>query len=372
MTVTPRAWQDRIGSIACALIVGVVACAMGKPASSQPAWDELVKAAEAEGKLAIAGPPIQPYRLSIMEFQKAFPKIQLEYTGIADADFEAKLKTERQAGLNLWDLRIAGVSTTVFTEQIPAGWFDPIRPLFVRPDVVDDSKWLGGFEAGFLDNAKRYAYAFQAGLGGNIYVDRAALPESKVKTLKDFLEPSLKGKIAMVDPRMRGGTSALTLFMVVEGEQAACDLLAKQEPVLTRTPRQLVEWAMSGRYPISTGMSPSEYMDWKSKGLGKQVEAISLPPSQRNWTPGWGVLLLVNKAPHPAATKLFVNWMLTKEAQADWAKRGFVNSRRLDVASGLKETAVDVETFRTGLTFNSEASAPLGLKAAEIAQRCAK
>src|SRR5581483_5725359 len=262
-------------------------------------WDDVVKAAEAEGKLTIAGPPIQPYRLSIMEFQKAFPKIQLEYTGIADADFEAKLKTERSAGLYLWDLRVAGVSTTVFTEQIPAGWFDPIRPLFMRPDVLDDSKWLGGFEAGFLDNAKKYAYAFQAGLGGNVYIDRAQLPESKVSSFKDFLDPSLKGKIAMIDPRARGGTSALTLIMVVAGEQAACDLLGKQEPVLTRTPRQLVEWAMTGRYPITTGMSPSEWMEWKSKGFGKQVQLINLPPHQRNWTPGWGAMLLINKAPHP-------------------------------------------------------------------------
>ena len=360
----------RIGAFIGAFVLGIAAATVA--AAADPAWDELVKAAEAEGKLAIAGPPIQPYRLSIMEFQKAFPKIQLEYTGINDADFEAKLKTERQSGLYLWDLRIAGVSTTVFTQQIPAGWFDPIRPLFFLPEVLDDSKWLGGFEGGFLDNAKKYTYAFQAGLGGNIYVDRAVLPESKVKTLKDFLDPSLKGKIAMVDPRARGGTSALTLFMVVEGEKAACDLLQQQEPVLTRTPRQLVEWAMSGRYPITTGMSPSEYSDWRSKGLGKQVKPISLPPNQRNWTPGWGVMLLVNKAPHPNAAKLFANWMLTKEAQSDWAKRGFVNSRRTDVPPGLPATVLDAETFRSGLTFNSEASAPLGLKAAEIAQRCIK
>jgi len=341
-------------------------------ALAQPNWDQIVKAAETEGKIVVAGPPIQPYRLSIMEFQKAYPKIALEYTGINDADFEARLTTERQAGLKLWDIRIAGVSTTVFTQQIPAGWFEPVRPLFVRPDVLDDSKWLGGFDAGFLDNAKQHAYAFQAGFGGNIYIDRAAAPESKIASLADFMKPEWKGKIAMIDPRMRGGTSALTLFMVVNGEQAACDLLSNQAPVLTRTPRQLVEWAMTGRYPISTGMSPSEYSDWKSKGFGKDVQPIVLPPHQRNWTPGWGVMLMVNGAPHRNAATVFANWMLSREAQADWAKRGFVNSRRTDVEPGLPETAVDLESFQKGLTFNSEDSAPLGLKAAEIAQRCIK
>ena len=38
-------------------------------------------------------------------------------------------------------------------------------------------------------------------------------------------------------------------------------------------------------------------------------------------------LWLVNKAPHPNAVKVFINWLLTKEGQVAWAKDAEVNSR---------------------------------------------
>ncbi len=355
------------------LIIVAAFAMLGAPAKSAgTAWADVVKQAETEGTVVVAGPPIAPYRLSILEFQKAYPKIRLQYTGIADTDFEAKIKTERQAGLHLWDIRIAGVSSTVFTEQIPAHWFAPIRPLIVQPDVVDNKKWLGGFEAGFLDNGKQYAYAFQAGLGGNIFVDRAAIPVAKLARLQDLTDPQWKGKIAMIDPRVRGGTSAITQIMVVAGEKAACDVLSNQDAVLTTTPRQLDEWAMTGRYPITLGMSPSEWKDWQSKGFGKDVQQFALPPKERSWTAGWGAILLMDQAPDAAAAKVFVNWMLSRDEQADWASRGYVNSRRTDVRPGLAETEIDLDTFKNGLTFNTEKSAGLALKAAAIADRCLK
>lgn len=41
--------------------------------------------------------------------------------------------------------------------------------------------------------------------------------------------------------------------------------------------------------------------------------------------------MLVNRAPHPNAAMVFLNWLLTKEGQTAWSKgMGYV-SRRLDV-----------------------------------------
>ena len=42
-------------------------------------------------------------------------------------------------------------------------------------------------------------------------------------------------------------------------------------------------------------------------------------------------ITLANKAPHPNAAKLFLNWFLTKEGQTSWAKNTLLNSRRRDV-----------------------------------------
>ncbi|HEX5605012.1 MAG TPA: extracellular solute-binding protein [Candidatus Binatia bacterium] len=48
-------------------------------------------------------------------------------------------------------------------------------------------------------------------------------------------------------------------------------------------------------------------------------------------TPGFGSAMFVNRAPHPNAGKVFLNWLLGKEGQTAFSKgMGYV-SRRLDV-----------------------------------------
>jgi ABC-type Fe3+ transport system substrate-binding protein len=40
---------------------------------------------------------------------------------------------------------------------------------------------------------------------------------------------------------------------------------------------------------------------------------------------------VVNKAPHPAATKVFLNWLLSKDGQLKWQEKSDNNSLRLDI-----------------------------------------
>ncbi|NTI78452.1 ABC transporter substrate-binding protein [Rhizobium rhizogenes] len=337
-------------------------------ARAEEPWDKVVAAAEAEGTLTVLGPPIQPYRLSILEFQKAYPKIKLEYTGGSSPEFEARLRNERRVQQYLWDVMVAGFSGTAFSEQIPAGWFDPLRPLITRPDVLDDSKWLGGFDSGFLDAKKQYLYTFQAGKQNNLNIDRAIVSEAEFSKLEDLLDPKWKGKIAILDPRTRGSGHLVTLLLTVLGADKAKAFLVEQQPILATSNRQLSDWVAAGAYPITSGLSPSEVAQLKDTGLAKEVKALATPPKQTAWTPGWGAIGLLHNAPHPNAAKVFVNWLLSQEAQADWAKRGFVNSRRKDVQPGLPISALDETSFREGLTFNNEANAETALKAFALAK----
>ena len=52
---------------------------------------------------------------------------------------------------------------------------------------------------------------------------------------------------------------------------------------------------------------------------------------------------MLEGAPHPAATKLFVNWLLTRDVQARIMKAVKLNSRRKDVPEGLPDYAVDYD-----------------------------
>ncbi|MFZ4215052.1 hypothetical protein ACOZB2_27070, partial [Pantoea endophytica] len=180
-------------------------------------WNQIVAAAEKEGSVTVFGPAIQSYRQSIEQFKAAYPKIKLEYTGSTSPEFEARIRSERRVKRYLWDVTVLGFSGSAFTQQVPEGWFDPIRPAIINPDVLADKNWLGGFSAGFLDKKQQFIYAFQAGKQNNVNIDRSVIPESQLSSLDGLLDPKWKGKIAILDPRTRGNGHLITLLQTVLG-----------------------------------------------------------------------------------------------------------------------------------------------------------
>ena len=62
----------------------------------------------------------------------------------------------------------------------------------------------------------------------------------------------------------------------------------------------------------------------------------------RSWvlTTSGSVVWLINKAPHPSAARVLINWLLTKDAQTAWAKELQTNSRYVGVEPGERQTVV--------------------------------
>jgi iron(III) transport system substrate-binding protein len=357
---------------AAVALISVVATHQAYAQTPTPGWAAVVAAAEKEGRVVIAGPVIQPYREAIEQFRKAYPKIQLDYNSVTSPTFDARISSERRANRSITDVVVLGFSGAAFTQQIPGGWFDSIRPFVVSPDVLNDKNWLGGFDAGFLDAKKQYLYAFQAGKQNNLNIDRSVVPQAEFNKLEDLLDPKWRGKIAILDPRTRGSGHLVTLLQRSLGADAARRFLIEQKPVLASSNRQLADWVAQGAYPITSGLSPSEISSLKDQGLAKDVQALATPPEQTAWTPGWGAIGVLHSPPHPNASKVFINWFLSQPAQAEWNHRGFVNSRRTDVAPGLPLSALTDEAFRKGVSFNTESQAEAALQATELAKDALK
>jgi iron(III) transport system substrate-binding protein len=357
----------RPGNWRALLAAGVAAAAAVDGAWAQQSWQELVRAAETEGKVVVIGPPIAPHRETIQQFQKAFPKIALEYSGMTASESEPRLRAERKAGVYNWDVIVSGVSATLYTAQIPAGWLAPIRDV-IRPENARDELWIGGYDASFLDKERKRVFATQATVSHMILVHRGLIPRGEIKDMSDLLDPKWKGKIALYDPRLRGpGITPLIQFMLAVGEDNARKFLREQDVVVTTTTRQLAEWAMRGRYPITFGLAEGERHPYQVQGIGKEVEPLPLPPRLQSVSPQWGAVVLVSNQPHPAASAVFINWLLSRDAQADWAKRAQVNSRRTDVPPGDPGSLIDAATWINGLKLNSEASVPVALQGLRLA-----
>ncbi|HEY7061873.1 MAG TPA: extracellular solute-binding protein [Chloroflexota bacterium] len=310
---------------------GSAATAGAAAADWQVEWDQTVAAARQEGTLVVSAPVGDVWRNALLAFQQAYPDVALELTGFNSRDFWPRVAQERQAGQYLWDLRVGGPDTTVFG-AIKDGALAPIRPLIIRPDVLDDSKWLQGFDALFADNAGVYLPAFMAYVSSPGVVNREFVAAADLRSDADLLDPKWRGKISLQNPQAGAGLVQLSVLLAAYGEDYLRDLLGKQELAVTDDSRQQAEWLVRGRYPIALGQASAQLLRFQEQGLGRQVEPLG--GKYQTLSIGVGALQLLDRAPHPNAAKLFINWILTAPAQERLAKETELNSRRLDVAPG--------------------------------------
>lgn len=296
-------------------------------------WEETVQAAKKEGRVTIASSVGQRFRQALVPgFQKAYPGIEIEYSALQSREVIPRITQERKSGLYLWDLRIGG-PTSMLVGLRPIGALAPLRPVLVLPEVVDDSKWQGGFDDGFADTDKRCCYAFSRRVSPTIYVNRDVIPADEFATPKDLLNPKFAGKIAWDDPRAQGpGVNAAMLFMIGYGEDFLRKVFSQQKIAYFQNRRQLAEAVIKGQYPIVIGVQVTELERFQEKGAGKNVLPIDETKSAAvNLSVGDGALTLLDRAPNPNAVKVYINWLLSKEGQEAWFQATGLNSRRVDV-----------------------------------------
>jgi iron(III) transport system substrate-binding protein len=323
--------SDRLFPLSFVFVVVFLATA-ARAAEAPKEWAEIVRAAEMEKQVNIAGPPGEAFRAAMLDgFKKVYPKINVEILGGSGRDKVARILRERQAGVYEWDIYISG-PTSALAAFKPVGAFDPFRPLLVLPEVKDDKNWIGGLDAGWADVEKKLYYTFAGSLAGdNIHVNWDVIPAGQIKSPQDLLDPKWAGKIVMQDPRVEGkGLNDALVLSLAYGENFIKRLLREQKIVFTGDRRQLVEWVVRGRYPIAVGLNEYFLTIFQEKGVGKNVSTVVDPKTAVYWSSGSSGIGIFNRAPHPTAAKVYVNWLLSRAAQIDWIKTG-TNSRRVDV-----------------------------------------
>lgn len=300
----------------------------------QAEWDKVLGAAKKEGRVVIAGAPGDTHREALGDnFAKAYPGIGVEYNGMSGRDSVPRIVRERKADLYAWDVYIGG-PTSALGGLKPLGAFDPLRPALIRPEVVDDSKWHGGFQDGFMDTEEKLFYAFDGTVTLVVHVNRDVIPKGELRSAKELIDPKWAGKIVWEDPRFEGaGLNAGLIFSLSYGEDFLRRLLREQKIVYTRDRRQMAEWAVRGRYPIVIAMPTDQLIVFQEKGVGRAVEPAG-PDPVNSMIPGFGSTALMNRAPHPNAAKVYLNWLLSPAGQRSWTEGTKRNSRRLDVPPG--------------------------------------
>lgn len=301
-------------------------------------WDKTVAKANEEGHLTMAIASGEVWRKEISRFQEAYPKIKLEMTTASGRDFWPRFIKERQAGQYLWDLRV-GAPDALQYKLKKAGNFQPIRDLLLLPEVVDDRVWYGGLDGLFLDDDKKYFAGFAAyGSPQGFYNDKSVGPSFSTS---DLIDPKWAGKISLADPRAGAGIACLSVFYMKYGADFVRKLLVDQKPVISSISRQQLEWLISGRYPLAVGVQNATFIDYRQNG--GDTSMVGSLKGESKWATGTGAVTVPTKNPHPAATKVFVNWILSKDVQAHLMKAVELNSRRKDVQPGAPTMVVDFD-----------------------------
>jgi iron(III) transport system substrate-binding protein len=311
--------QSRSEAIMLARLALTVVCGASWAGGAAAApWDELVAAAQREGKVVVAGPAHPEVRQALPAAFKARFGINLEYLGGPASAAIAKLNAERLAGIHSLDVTLAGIQT-VATSYYREGLLDPIKPLLVLPEVLDGAKWKKG-TLWFMDPERQYVLRLLSSELEQFSINTAEVKPGELNAARDLLTPKWKGRIATHDPTVPGtGSNHAAQLYLQLGEAFVRQLYIEQKPVISRDERQLTDWLLHGVYPIVFGADNARVEAMHREGL-PVLTVRSLSDLPGTVAVGNGLVALFKDAPHPHAAQVFINWLASREGLEVYAR----------------------------------------------------
>jgi len=320
--------------------------ASGSPSAAPAAagdWNQVVDGAKREGQVVIMSQGGNNIADALTTgFKKRYPDVKIDFTGATGAEIAAKVINERQAGKYSVDVIVHG-TTTFITSLMPAGVLDPLQPYLVGPDDSDPSKWRdSAFD--FADDAGKYDLIFLAGVKVPLIYNPQQASAKDFSSYNDLLQPKWKGKIGMIDPRLAGaGLASATFWYTTQGlgKDYLVKMFGQQNVAFTPDDRQLTDWVARGQYTIGLASQDFSALDLKQRGVPLELLPAEALKEGTYLTAAWGSVGAVNRAPHPNAAKLYIDWLLSKEGQEAVAVASGYPSRRLDTSNdGLRDSVI--------------------------------
>jgi len=306
-------------------------------AAWQDEWEKTVKAAEQEGQLVLYSLSEVGDAIANSGFQKMFSKIKISVVPARGGEHVSRIMAERRAGKFLADVGNLGNTSPYTLYQGKA--LDPITSAFILPEVKDQSKWWQGKQH-FIDPESRYIFVY---VGAPLFLvgyNTKLVNPNGFKSYWDLVDPKWKGKIVAFDPKAGGFSATRDRFFYHNpelGPKFMRRLYGETGLTLYARYPQGEDWLAAGKFALCLCRHQSIS---EAKNQGLPVDLIE--PSV--FKEGVGVetraktLVLMNKAPHPNAAKVFINWFLSREGQSDFQKisgkfldAGAEGSLRIDI-----------------------------------------
>lgn len=296
------------------------------PEPWQQKWNRILAEARKEGRAMAYGNFSTEEKAAVSKGLKAKYGIEMEWVTGNSSQVINKINNERTAGLYLVDIFASGVAGAVDMLK-PKGYLQKLDDAVILPEVKDPKVWLGNKFPWFDQDHTNIA--FVGYVMPDIIVNTELVKEGEITGYQDLLNPKWKGKIVMFNPTITG--SMLAWFTVMGqkvGGETYMRTLVKQEPVILSDNRLAVEWVARGKSSIGLALRLDEIISFAR--VGAPIRIVSAKEGGYLST-GHGTVSLFNKAPHPNAAIVYLNYLLSREGQTAYSKEGRSAVRRLDV-----------------------------------------
>lgn len=304
---------------------GVIA----KPAA-QETWDSLLAAAKKERELLVYSNVNPETRQLVSQAFREKYGITLDILALSRGDeVMARVQQETNAGISLADAFITGGTTLLFGMK-PRGLLRPLEGTFILPEVLDGQKYKVG-ALPFTDKDK-YVLDLIATSLPYITINTDKIKSGEITSFEDLGRSEYARVTALADPTRPGaanGMFSLLAFYTWDTEKTNNLLrqMLKNGVVVARDLRLQMEWVARGRNAVGAGIDAKELASFLS--LGAPVAPV-WPKEGSVYNTVGGNLALPKTSPHPNATRVFANWLMTREGLTVFSKGFGHPSTRVD------------------------------------------
>ncbi len=245
-----------------------------------------------------------------------------------------RIMAERRGGSYLADVVRIGNTSPYALYQAKA--LQPIAPAFILPEVKDESKWWSGRHQ-YIDSEGKYIFVPVGSVSVNMVAYNSDLvAPAELSSFWDLLHEKWRAKIVVIDPRATGygrsGARAAYFHPQLGGEFLR-RLFTEQVVMISRDYRQAIDWLAQKRFAIMLFGNGDDVLQARAQGLPVNVVDTGVWKEGGMLEPGAFTFAWVERAPHPNAAKVFLNWLLSREGQAAVQRdSGVADSLRLDIA----------------------------------------
>jgi iron(III) transport system substrate-binding protein len=273
------------------------------PAQAQDGnWDAVITAAKKEGKLLVYNGTNFPIVKRIADKFTAEFGIQTEVLSARTTEIRERMRVEQATGRTVASVAYNGF-TTLFV-QMEEGVFQPHGTLPNGKSVAEPLKLNGTMLPIVIGNFVL------------MYNTNLVKGDDVPKSWQDITHPKWQGKILADDFRAAGAGNVWFEATLNAFGKEFHEKVAAQKPVFSRNFPDSERRVARGEYPLYMPFNVSEYPTLQ----GLPVKAIV--PAEGAAYVAFGAGLL-RDAPQPNAGKLFMNYMLSQDAQIMQASEGY-------------------------------------------------